>query len=179
LVEAGKLRQDLFYRIAVFRIDVPPLRERLDDLPLLVAALLKRAADRQGRATPRLSPELLASLYGYAWPGNVRELDNLLGTMMALEPGELLTSAALPVDYRQLAGAAKPLQVAGADGDDAAPRSLSARLQQFERHLIVDALRRNGGRVQDSARELGIDERSLRRKLARLGIRRDALPVDS
>jgi DNA-binding NtrC family response regulator len=165
LVQNGRLREDLYYRIGMFRIDVPPLRERLPDIPLLAAALLERAARRLARSQPRVAPDLIAAFYAYAWPGNVRELENVLSTMLALEPGELLTPAALPPDYRRI--------VAGAPtSEPEAPRSLTAAIQGFERHFIGEALRRHEGRLREAAEELGIDERSLRRKLRRHGLDR-------
>jgi DNA-binding NtrC family response regulator len=165
LVAAGRLREDLYYRIGMFRIDVPPLRERLPDIPLLADALLERAARRQGRTPPRVAPDLIAAFYAHSWPGNVRELENVLSTMLALEKGELLTPAALPPDYRRLA--------TGAPAVDAGhPRSLAAALQGFERHIISETLRRHEGRLREAAGELGIDERSLRRKLRRFGLDR-------
>jgi DNA-binding NtrC family response regulator len=169
LIAAGRLRDDLYYRIGMFRIDVPPLRERLNDLPLLVDALLQRAAHRRGRTPPRVSPELLALLYSYAWPGNVRELENVLSTMLALERGELLTPAALPPDYRSL--------VAGPPVAPEQPRPLAVAVEGFERHFISEALRRNAGRLRETAGELGIDERSLRRKIGRLAIDRRSFRV--
>jgi DNA-binding NtrC family response regulator len=165
LVASGRLREDLYYRIGMFRIDVPPLRERLADIPLLSVALLERAARRLGHTSPRVTPDLIAAFYAYAWPGNVRELENVLSTMLALEPGELLTPAALPPDYRRLA--VGPLV---ADADQ--PRSLAAAIQGFERHFVGEALRRHEGRLREAADELGIDERSLRRKLRRHGLDR-------
>ncbi|MBI5479138.1 MAG: sigma 54-interacting transcriptional regulator, partial [Deltaproteobacteria bacterium] len=165
LVQSGGLREDLYYRIGMFRIDVPPLRERLPDLPLLAAALLERAARRLGRTPPRVAADLIAAFYAYAWPGNVRELENVLSTMLALDKGELLTPAVLPPDYRRLAAGAP-----ASEPDQ--PRSLAAAVQGFERHFIGEALRRHEGRLRDTAGELGIDERSLRRKLRRCGLDR-------
>jgi DNA-binding NtrC family response regulator len=167
LVQSGRLREDLYYRIGMFRIDVPPLRERLPDIPLLCAALLERAARRLGRTAPRVAPDLIATFYAYAWPGNVRELENVLSTMLALERGELLTPAALPPDYRRLAAGAP-----AAEPDQ--PRSLAAAMQGFERHVVGEALRRHEGRLREAAEDLGIDERSLRRKLRRFGLDRKA-----
>ncbi|HJZ84577.1 MAG TPA: sigma-54 dependent transcriptional regulator [Polyangia bacterium] len=165
-VQAGRLREDLFYRIGMFRIDLPPLRERLEDLPLLTDGLLARAARSRGRPPPRVAPELLTTFYAYSWPGNVRELENLLLTMLALQPGELLTAAGLPPDYAHLGTAAS----AAAASEE--PRALAVAVENFERHFVTEALRRNGGRMRETAAELGIDERSLRRKLRRLGIDR-------
>jgi DNA-binding NtrC family response regulator len=164
LVQAGRLREDLYYRVAMFRIDVPPLRERLEDLPLLCDVLLRRAASRRGRPAPRVSPELLALFFAHSWPGNVRELENVLATMLALERGDLLTPATLPPDYRTLTPSPPP--------NTDAPGPLAAAAEGFERQFIAAALRRNHGRLHASAAELGMDERSLRRKLRRLGLDR-------
>jgi two-component system NtrC family response regulator len=164
LIQSGRLRDDLYYRIGMFRIDVPPLRARLTDLPLLVDALLQRAALRRGRPAPRVSPELLALFYAYSWPGNVRELENVLSTMLALERGELLTPTALPPDYRSM--------VATPPASSEPPRPLAVAVEGFERQFISEALRRNAGRLRETAQELGIDERSLRRKVRRLAIDR-------
>jgi transcriptional regulator with PAS, ATPase and Fis domain len=167
-VSSGRLREDLFYRIGMFRIDLPPLRERLEDLALLVDGILGRAARSRGLTTvPRVAPELLAAFYAYAWPGNVRELENLLLTMLALQPGPLLTSSGLPPDYRRL-GQKERAASTGADES----RTLATAVDGFERQFLVAALERHGGRAKETAEALGIDERSLRRKLRRYGIER-------
>jgi two-component system response regulator FlrC len=153
MVRRGQFRSDLFFRLDVFPMVVPPLRERADDLPLLATALAEEAAARLGRATPALSPEALSALRRHSFPGNVRELRNLLERAVLrcrgarIEPHHLGLSPAL-------GGAAAP-----------APAELPLDLSTLERMAIAEALRRVQGNRTHAARLLGIGLRTLRNKL--------------
>jgi DNA-binding NtrC family response regulator len=151
MVEAGGFRRDLYYRIAVFPIHLPPLRERRGDLPLLAQALLDRLA--QGRRLS-LSPEALARLQDYDFPGNIRELRNILERAAILTDGEVIHPEALPSDLTS--GSVVP--VPGAD-EPILP------LDQAERRYVRWALARLNGDKKRLARLLGISERTLYRKL--------------
>ncbi len=158
MVEAGTFRRDLYYRLCVFPIRVPPLRERLEELPALAATLIGEIAGRLGMAAPRLSPKLLERLQGHAWPGNVRELGNVLEAAMIVGKGGVLEAADVP-----LAPAA-----AATDGP-------LERLEDATRRCIGAALGACNGRIygaQGAARALGLNPGTLQSKLRKLGMDR-------
>jgi DNA-binding NtrC family response regulator len=157
-VEEGAFRLDLFYRLNVVRVDVPPLRERMEDVPLLAAHFLAKHA-RAGEPPASLAPEALEKLLGYGWPGNVRELENAIEASLALARGPLLRA----VDLATPAPA----------GREPAPAadSLPLDLDAYERCALERALRECGGDASVAARRLGIGRSTLYRKLARHGLR--------
>ncbi len=166
-VQRGQFREDLFYRLNVIPIHVPPLRERREDLPAFVGHFLERFAVEQGRPTPRLAPETERLLLAHDWPGNVRELANVIERAMALTPSDVLEPAALPPALRGRAaapnGSAPPgLPESGID--------LQAHLDGIERALLEEALARTGGVKTEAARLLSLTFRSLRYRLAKYGI---------
>jgi transcriptional regulator with GAF, ATPase, and Fis domain len=168
-VASGNFRQDLYYRLNVLRIEVPPLRARRDDIPLLAEAFAREIAARLGRPEPRLSPRVLEDLCGYPWPGNVRELRNVLERALILHPGDRLESLDLP----PVEGVAPPSPPEGA----AEPGlNLRAALGRRERDLLLEALRRSGGVRKAAAELLGIDQRNLGYYLHKHGIDPDRLP---
>jgi two-component system, NtrC family, response regulator PilR len=177
LVADGRFRHDLYYRINVIELRVPPLRERGDDLPILADAILSRLAQGQGRAVPQLGPDALAALRAYPFPGNVRELENILERALALADGDLIAAA----DLRLPAGAtaAKPASPAPAlaaadprtlDPRDTASSRLPEYMEQLERDAIQQALVENRYNKTRAAQALGITFRALRYKLKKLGI---------
>src|SRR5262249_41473589 len=115
LVRAGRFRRDLFYRLKTFAIHLPPLRERREDLPLLVDYFLKRAGRELGRPVCSVSPDALRALMEYDWPGNVRELQSALGHGRVRAAGDVLTPECLPAEVR--AGSGGPRPGAGASLD--------------------------------------------------------------
>jgi len=151
-----RFREDLFYRLAVVPIRIPPLRERRADVPLLAAHFLRRAT--QGGPDRSLAPDAVAKLVEHAWPGNVRELENAIAQAAALAPGPEIRAADLHVDPN--AHAAPP----GAD------RTLSAAVEDAERAAIEAAIARHGGDLPGVARALGVSGTTLWRKMKRLGI---------
>jgi DNA-binding NtrC family response regulator len=153
-VKQGRFRADLFYRINVVRIDVPPLRERRDDIPLLARHFAEQVAQRLGRATPGVPPPTLARLAAYPWPGNVRELRNVIERAMILDPARGLEDLDLAPGG---AGALPP------QGTTLAERELNLRdaLNRLERDLLLEAHRRAGGVRKEAAHLLGIDPRNL------------------
>jgi DNA-binding NtrC family response regulator len=156
-VEAGRFREDLFYRLNVVNILVPPLRERREDIPLLAEHLLgKERAGAGGRK--RLSPESLQVLMEYAWPGNVRELSNVIERLVILTPGEVIGPGALPPGLLESRSAA-PSAPTG-------PVSLS----EVERLHIARVLGETGGRKLQAARLLEIDIKTLNKKIRDYGI---------
>jgi two-component system response regulator AtoC len=155
-VAAGRFRQDLYYRLAVVELVVPPLRERRQDIPLLIEALRRRWAARLGVDEARFSPALTAALAARDWPGNVRELENAIVRILTLGDGGEVGPEAL--------GA---LATAGpAEGG-----SLRAQLDAFERHLLARVLAECGGNQSEAARRLGITRTTLLDKLKRHGLR--------
>jgi two-component system response regulator PilR (NtrC family) len=163
-VQAGRFRQDLFYRLNVIEILVPPLRERREDLPALCQALLGRIAQESGMPPPPLSPQLLQQLQEQALPGNVRELENLLHRAMALSDGDQLQ-----VDFAPSTAAPAPADGA-APAPAVVPSDLQAYLDQQEREILVKALRETNFNRTAAAQKLGLSLRQIRYRIARLAI---------
>jgi two-component system nitrogen regulation response regulator NtrX len=166
-VADGRFREDLLFRLNVIPLNVPPLRERPSDIPLLVKHFTALHHVRTGQAPPRWTNEALAALGRYAWPGNVRELANIIERMSILHAGSTLTEetlrTVLPVE--RSASAPPPLP------DPAAlDNSLSDTLDEYERMLIARALSMAGGNVAEAARKLKTDRPNLYRRMRRLGI---------
>jgi two-component system response regulator HupR/HoxA len=158
-VKAGKFREDLYYRLRVFPIRIPPLRERLDDVPALARHLVRRAATQIGKHVEDPTPEALALLARYPFPGNVRELAN------EIERAVLMTEAGEPVGEEALS---EHIQEATLDG--AAPGALRRRTEDVEREEIQAAIQRSGGNKTRAAEALGITYRGLLKKMKRLGM---------
>lgn len=164
MVREGTFREDLYYRVNVMRVHLPPLRDRPGDIRVLAAHLTERLSRDMGKRGVRLGEEAAAMLEGYAFPGNVRELMNALERAIILADGDELA----PGDFRL-----------GANGLFPAPRPDAAdpgrsepvmTLREIEKRAILGALERNGGRREQSARELGITRRTLLNKLNEYGI---------
>ena len=161
MVGEGKFREDLFYRLYVVVIHLPPLRERAGDLPLLVNHYLQHFAKENGRTIEGLTPDVLDVLSAYAWPGNVRELRNVMERMVVLSRGPKLTVRELPPALREQARPAG-ISLAGAG---------ALNLESAEKQFIVQALRRRDGNRAAAAKELGISRRTLHRKLNEYNLR--------
>jgi len=159
-IRRGSFRSDLFYRLNVIPLHLPPLRDRRDDVPLLSEFFLRRLADARGRVPPRLTAEALTVLQAYDWPGNVRELENALERAVVLSDGDEIPPAALP--DRLTAQAASPLV------SDRLPPN--PPLEIIERAYIEWVLQSEGGNKTRTAEVLGIDPSTLYRKLVRYGL---------
>ncbi|MEW6356586.1 MAG: sigma-54 dependent transcriptional regulator [Planctomycetota bacterium] len=158
-VERGAFRNDLFYRLDVFRILIAPLRERRDDIPLLIDAFVKRSNRRFRKNITGIAPEAMGLLQSYDWPGNVRELKNVCHRIVLVCPGEVVHPEHLPRRFR-------PEQVRP-------PKvifELGTPLSEVERELIVRALAATKNNRKQAAKLLGISRRTLYNKLAKLGI---------
>jgi two-component system, NtrC family, response regulator PilR len=166
-VQAGHFREDLFYRLNVIQIRMPPLRDRREDLPLFVAHFLDRFAAEQGRRPPRLAPEAERILLAHAWPGNVRELANVVERAVTLCTGDVIDPAVLPPNLR---GSGAPAAPAAAAALPDGGLDLQAHLDAIERALLEEALARTGGVKTEAARLLSLTFRSLRYRLAKYGI---------
>jgi DNA-binding NtrC family response regulator len=157
-VAAGRFRGDLFYRLAVVALRVPPLRERREDLPALIEHLLARVCARERRPAPRLEPGALAALTGYAWPGNVRELANALERALVLSRSDVLAAESLPDAV--LATPQEPATPGAAAGE---------ALEEVERRHVQQVLA-SSTTLEEAATRLGIDPTTLWRKRKRWGI---------
>jgi two-component system response regulator PilR (NtrC family) len=162
MVAAGSFRQDLYYRINVIEMHVPPLRERGEDIPLLVEHIVQRLARENGVSVPRLTDEAMMQLRGYGFPGNVRELENILERAMTLCEREAITADDLQL--RTLAESGSDALVVETSGE------LDSTLSDVERKRIMVALEQTGGNKTAAAKLLGISFRSLRYRLDKLGI---------
>lgn len=189
-VQAGRFRQDLYYRLNVIEIVIPPLRERREDLPALCAALLDRIAGEAGLPVPALTAQALAALARHPLTGNVRELENLLHRAVALsdaedlhiEEGPTPGSAAAPAPAPRIAAGPAPADGAAEGTGDAhpgatvpLPSDLQGWLDQQEREILVRALREHGFNRTATAARLGISLRQIRYRIDRLAI---ATPQD-
>jgi DNA-binding NtrC family response regulator len=166
-VAAGRFRQDLFYRLVVYPIRVPPLRERLDDLPLLVGHFVRRFAQDVPRPIERVTPELLDVLAQHDWPGNVRELENVVHRAMLSSESEVLDVGSLAPSLR---GRRAAKMAPTAPLAPPAPEPATLSLVALERDAIVRALAREGGNVTRAAKTLGLGRATLYRRLAALRI---------
>jgi DNA-binding NtrC family response regulator len=158
MVREGKFREDLYYRLSVVPLRLPALRERLDDIPLLLAHYLRRFAQENAVAEARLAPESLAVLVRYAWPGNIRELRNACENLAVLRAGKVVAPADLDPRFAQVPPAAR----AAAGGGDF-PRMLDRA--ENEKQLLRQALHSAAGNRTRAAELMGISRRTLHRKL--------------
>lgn len=168
MIRDGSFRQDLYFRINTFPIVVPPLRQRSEDLPLLVESLLTRVSPRRKLS---LSAEALQLLASYAFPGNVRELRNVLERASLMCDGEVIQSGHLAEEIREQAvhAAAAPGQGSGTDSpSDTQPALLD--LQEVQRQALISAVRMHKGSRRELANRLGLSERTLYRRLRELGL---------
>ena len=159
MVREEKFRDDLFFRINVFKITLPPLSERREDIPLLVDRFIERFNHQKGRSVTGLSRDAMAALMLHDWPGNVRELENAIEHAFVLCREDFIRAEDFPEHFMPR-------------GDHISmPAGLT--LLDIEKSVILQALQHNRGKKVATARELGIDKNTLRRKIIRLGIRRD------
>jgi len=164
-VEHGRFRQDLFYRLNVVVIQVPPLRERLDDLPLLAAHFLRKHG---GASPPSLSSAALDAMTGHTWPGNVRELESSMMHAIALHHTELIGPESLPASITSRRPPPPPVpEAAELQPLTKAKRQASAA---FEKRYLIAAMERAKGSVSEAARLAGLDRTNFRRLLQRHGI---------
>jgi len=160
-VRADAFREDLFYRLNVVHLRIPPLRERPADVPVLARHFLARFADRFGVSPLHVPPALFDRLAAHPWPGNVRELENALEGLVALSPPEGLDLSLLPGGSAATAAEAH------------GPMSLKQRVEAYERGLVVDALRAARGNRSEAARRLGVSRVTLHDKLRKYGLGSD------
>ncbi|ACG72115.1 two component, sigma54 specific, transcriptional regulator, Fis family [Anaeromyxobacter sp. K] len=162
LVRAGRFREDLYYRLDVVHLSIPPLRDRPEDIPVLARHFLERFADRFGASPLHVPPPLFDRLAAHRWPGNVRELENAIEGLVALSPPDGLDLSLLPGE--PAAGSPE------APAAESAPLPLKQRVEAYERGLIVDALRAAHGNRSEAARRLGMSRVTLHDKLRKYGL---------
>jgi transcriptional regulator with PAS, ATPase and Fis domain len=165
-VEAGKFRQDLFYRLNVVNVRLPALRERKEDIAVLANHFLKKMAEKHNRLIKGFKPETVAYLENYAWPGNVRELENIVERMVILAPpkSELIVPESLPADIRpQIADSAEVVTEKPSKG-------VKTTKDAYEKMILLEALVKHDWNQSAAARELEVDEKSVRYKMQKFGI---------
>jgi DNA-binding NtrC family response regulator len=167
LVREGKFREDLYYRINTITIRVPPLRERREDILPLAGHFLARYGEALGKRITAISAEAQGALLAYPWPGNVRELRNVMERAVVLATGERITAENFP---SQMAGRSMEVPAAGADGASAERVLPHNKLEQMEKAMLLDVMRRNAGNVSSAARELGVSRDTLRYRIRKYDI---------
>jgi DNA-binding NtrC family response regulator len=171
LVGAGEFRADLLYRIGVVQLQLPPLRERREDIPALATHFIAHFAERHGRAAPPLDETARRMLLAYDWPGNVRELRNAMERAVVMAEDASIQVADLPQAVTESAAPLRPVDAALAELPYTEARSRA--IDAFERSFLAAALERNGGNVSATARVLGLHRQSLQKMLRRLGLAPD------
>ncbi|MBN2310619.1 MAG: sigma-54-dependent Fis family transcriptional regulator, partial [Candidatus Hydrogenedentes bacterium] len=154
-VDTGEFREDLFFRLDVLPVRLPPLRERLQDLPLLVSHFREKLAKRLGKPVPAVTADALDAMRRYRWPGNVRELENTLEQLFILTDGDAITAADLPEKLRERT----PVS-----GEFELPMG-GIVLEELEQDLIRQALARSGGSIKEAAELLGLTYKTLQYRL--------------
>ena len=163
LVQEGKFRDDLFFRLNVVRITMPPLRERKEDIPLLVHGFLRHFCKANDKPLLDLAPDAMNALLAYNWPGNVRELRTAIEHGVVMATGAKITLRDLPSAVRQAAGHALPRGISSAKAFS--EKSSPLDLRETEKKLILQALTTTNGNVTAAAKKLGISRRTLHRKI--------------
>jgi len=161
LIKAGQWREDLYYRLNVVTILLPPLRERRSDLPLLIDHFLRRFAEKNGKKIGGITAEARDILLRYDYPGNVRELENIIERAVVLTRDDVIGSGDLPLTVQE------------AEATDDRETNLTAAVERLERRMIRDALARSDGIQTRAADLLGMSERALRYKLEKYGFREE------
>ncbi|HSR50825.1 MAG TPA: sigma-54 dependent transcriptional regulator [Acidobacteriota bacterium] len=164
LIQEGSFREDLFFRLNVLPFEVPPLRQRSEDVPALFEFFMDRFSRHYGRPPKAISPQALDRLQSYAWPGNVRELKNMVERLAIMIPGEQVELSDLPRGIRRASRA----ESSEADGQ---PRNFQQAREEFERRYILEKLEENDDNVSRTAAAIGMERTHLHRKLKALGIR--------
>jgi len=161
-IEEGAFREDLYYRLNVVAIDIPPLREHKEDIPALANFLLDKFARESNQPVHKLKPEALRKLMDYHWPGNVRELENILARGATLAAGDVLDVADIYLDSES------PSRRAAAQAAPVLPSGMT--LEKWEEEIIREALRQANGNKSQAARALGLSRNALRYRLSKMGV---------
>jgi len=163
-LEQGTFREDLYYRLNVVPINIPPLRERKEEIPYLVDYFIARFARDSGKPLAGITPAALKLLTDFHWPGNVRELENIIERGVALSAGTVIDAADIRLDV------ASPSQTSSNEAGSAPFPPAGMTLEQFEDEIIREALHRANGNKSQAARLLGLSRNALRYRLAKIGV---------
>ena len=168
MVEAGEFREDLYYRINVFEIRIPPLRERPSDIPPLVRGFLEKYSEQMEMEVPVLADEAMHLLVQHSWPGNIRELENCIIRIMANLDTDRIESSDLPefLLQKSVNGSARPENASIASNGF----GFEAQIELYSRRLIESALQQGGGNKSEAARILGISRGKLQYQMRHLGM---------
>jgi two-component system response regulator AtoC len=169
-VASGRFREDLFYRLHVYPVRLPPLRERRDDVPLLAAHFLDKHSRAHGRELTGFELDALRALTTYAWPGNVRELENAVERAVVVAPPPLVRLVDLPAEVREAPAASLPPEVLVRMPYK---QAVDLAREQVSREYLTALLREFGGNVTHAAERAGVERESLHRLLKRYGVRSD------
>ncbi len=166
-IELGRFRQDLYYRLNVIPIYVPPLRERMEDMELLVEHFAAEIASESALGKKKIDPRIYRLLRSYSWPGNIRELRNFIERLMIMTPGNLIGPEELPADFRN--------EVAEENGDGSwlQCETMEEARSRFERDFLAKRLEENGWNISLTATRIGLERSHLHRKMKALGIRKE------
>jgi len=172
-IAAGRFREDLYYRLNVVPIHLPALRERREDIPLLVEHFRQKYNARLKKSVEKVEEDALAGLAAYSWPGNIRELENVLERTILFAEGKTIRASDLPASLRQGQPAAEPSPLGFAPGSPPGPLKeiVRGQVQAIERDLIIRGLEVTGGNVTRTARMLKISRKSLQMKMKEFGLR--------
>jgi len=162
LVRDGKFRQDLFHRVFVFPLRLPPLRERKEDIPLLVQFFVEQVCAANGWKPMRFAQDAISALQEHPWPGNVRELRNAVERLMLLASADEVTAETVSL--------ALPVSSTSADSSVAGSGPLADRVRTFEKQTILAELKRNHNQISNTARALGLERSHLYKKAEQVGI---------
>lgn len=170
MCEEGLFRKDLYYRFNVFPIEIPPLRERREDIPFFIEVFLEKMNKLNAKEIYDVHPQVLQALMKYSWPGNIRELENLIERAYILEASSVLTPESFPVELFETEATAN-LPV-----NSSAPLAEARRqvIENFERQYLKDIISRNKGKINKSAEEAGISTRQLHKLMLKYDIRKEA-----
>jgi DNA-binding NtrC family response regulator len=176
LIREGKFREDLYYRLNVMPIFLPPLRERKDDIPYLVAHFVEKFNLEHGKSLKNITPEALQALEGFHWPGNIRELENAIEHAFVVETGDAITFFSLPEYIRKSVRKTMPIPVASANRPTSSSVISLENMdweqgkETFEKEFIIQALKTNSGRINLTAEQANIPKNTLLRKIKKYNI---------
>jgi DNA-binding NtrC family response regulator len=170
MCEESKFRKDLYYRLNVFPIEIPPLRERSEDIPHLVEGFLKRLNMFNTKEIHHIDPQVLEAFRNYSWPGNIRELENLIERAYILESSPNLTPESFPVELFESEVSFTTLSV---DSSSTLAEVRRKGIENIERNYLRDLLTQKKGKIKESAEVAGITTRQLHKLMAKHEIRKE------
>lgn len=170
-VQAGNFREDLYYRLNVFPIDIPPLRQRKGDILPLVDYFLEKFNKKLGRAVG-MDNDVREELLHYEWPGNIRELENLIERMMLLARNDQITLQEIPAEFKEAANKVKLTMDEG--GDKPFKECVRDQVENVERQMIIKSLEESGGNVTQAAKKMGLSRKGLQLKMIKYNLRKES-----